>query len=254
MMHSSSAYEAVDAAHAFSRFGVDVPEDADRWIQRLTELRGNRPEPSPRNRVAVLIADNSEAADIDKAVADHVGNAHRVQQHAEAENIAGQRALCAIMAARDDLHRQLAKIADDIISRLHQAAAIDESIIDLTRSRRVEEAHILACADSDAAELHDLCTLRNRYLTPVGLRWSTGWWDCAHYRNPWDIGRGHENHGHADGTQCTPFCEVRTKVRQGAELWFPSIEEAHAESLPHEPTDNTMTPFDPKRTSAAFVG
>ena len=154
-MYSTSALEAIDAAHARNHFGLDLPVDASHWVQRLTELRANRPEAPPRNAVATLIADDTDAADIDKAIAAHLGNSHRVQQHSEAESITGQRALTAILKHREELHRQLASIASDLITRLHQAALIEEDIRELTRQRRTDEAHLLATAESDTAELND---------------------------------------------------------------------------------------------------
>jgi hypothetical protein len=245
-MYSNSAFEAIDAAHAFNHFGLDLPEDASHWVQRLTELRANRPEAPPRNAVATLIVDEAQAADIDQAIAAHLGNSHRVQQHSEAESIAGQRALTAIRADRDRLHSELRFTADQIIERLHQAAAIDESITDLTRARRVDEAHVLACANSDAVEPRDAYQLRDNYLTPPGSHWSTGWWDCGWYSNPWDIGNGNADHDR------TLWGALRANIRAGGRLWFPTLEEAHAASEAHEP--NMTTPIDARRDGAVFTG
>jgi hypothetical protein len=118
--------------------------------------------------------------DIDKAIDAHLSHAHRLQQHSEAESIAGQRALRAILKHREELHRQLASIASDLVKRLHQAALIEEDIRELTRQRRTDEAHLLATAESDTAELNDAYTLRDRYLTAPGSHWETGWCNCQH--------------------------------------------------------------------------
>src|SRR4051812_12990279 len=116
-MYSTSSLDALDAAHALHHFGLELPSDAAHWVQRLTDLRSNRPQPVPHNAVATLIADDAQAADLDRAIAAHLGHNHRLQQHVEAENISGQRALNAILTARDELHRQLANIATDTIAR-----------------------------------------------------------------------------------------------------------------------------------------
>src|SRR4051794_11674807 len=135
-MYSTSSLDALDAAHALHHFGLELPEDAAHWVQRLTDLRSNRPQPMPHNAVATLIADDAEPEAVDKAIAAHLGHNHHLQQHVEAESISGQRALNAILAARDELHRHLANIAADTIARLHQAAQITDDIRELTRQRR----------------------------------------------------------------------------------------------------------------------
>lgn len=148
---STSSLEAVDAAHSFGSFDIELPPAATRWVRRLQELRTRRPEPPPRNRVAELIADGAPEADISAAIAQHVGQQHRLTQHSEAELLAGARALAAIMADRDRLHKELRVIAEQLIERLHTAAQIEESIVDLTRQRRTAEAHAVATADTQTA-------------------------------------------------------------------------------------------------------
>ena len=252
MWHSNSAYEAIDAAHAFHHFGIDLPDDATHWVQRLNELRGTRPVQPPPNAVAVLLADNAKAADIDEAIAAHLGHNHRRNQHSEAETIAGARALNSILKHRDELHDQLASIANDLITRLHQAAQITEDIRELTRQRRTDEAHLLATADSDASELNDAYTLRDNYLTAPGSHWSTGWFNCQHWSNPWDITGANATGANAnhDGSLWGVWA---ANVPAGGKLWFPSYEEARAASQTHEPNE-LAPPFNPvQHSTATFV-
>ena len=79
------------------------------------------------------------------------------------------------MTDRTRLHAELAVTADAIIGRQPEAALLDATITDLTRARRTTEAHLLAYAESDAAELHDLHQIRNQYMTATGSKWLTGW-------------------------------------------------------------------------------
>ncbi|WNG92649.1 hypothetical protein [Mycobacterium sp. ITM-2016-00318] len=245
-MYSTSALECLDAAHALNHFGLDLPEDASHWVKRLTELRANRPEPPPHNAAALLIADNATADNIDRAIAEHVGKQHRLTQHREAESIAGQRALSAILADRDRLHSELRVTADQLIERLHSAAQLEETIVELTRARRNDEAHLVACAESDAGELRDAFQLRNRFLTPPGSHWATGWWSCETFSNPWvDVSSRADDDG-------TLWSHWRANIRAGRTLAFFTIEEAHAASQAREP--DMTEPFDPRRSSATFAG
>jgi len=238
--------KALNAAQQFDRFGVDLPDEAQRWVQRLNELRQNRPEAPAHNGVAGLIAYGAKPATIDAAIAEYVGHAHRQQQHQMAENIVGQRTLAAILNDRDRLHRELAATATDIIDRLHQAAAIDETAVELIKQRRTTEAHAVATADSDAAELRNLYQLRDRFLIPPQARWSTGWWSCAEFESPWDI-------EHPSVRDDSLWGMWRAEIRAGGRLWFATVEEARAASQPHEPTSSEMLPPDP-RSSGMFVG
>jgi len=90
------AWEALDCAKRFDHFGLELPADAARWVAKLVELQQNRPEPPPRNQVAMLIAESADEADIDAAIMRHVGNHHRFQQHGEAETLCGRRVLAAV--------------------------------------------------------------------------------------------------------------------------------------------------------------
>ena len=101
----------------------------------------------------------------------------------------------------------------------------------------------MACADSDAAELRDLYALRDRYLTPSGSHWSTGWWSCETFSNPWDISGRHADHGG------TLWGHWRANIRAGGRLWFATYEDATAASSAHEP--NMTAPIDPYRASFA---
>jgi hypothetical protein len=230
-------FEAKYFAQQIAQFNVEPPEDAARWLARLTELEASRPEAPAPNALAELIADGADPADIDTAVAAYVGIKHRVAQHGEAERICGQRAMAAVRANRDTLHKQLAAIAEQLIDRLHAAAEITEPIAQLARERRTEDAALVAHADSDAEQLLALYRLRNQFATPTGAQWSTGLWSCENFSNPWDLPRDTSGDGSLWGVW-------RAGIRAGGQLWFPSVEEARAASEPHEPVDEPE-PIDP---------
>ena len=242
-------YEAGNATRAIDQFGITLNTDAEQWLQRLNDLKATPPAPLPHNAVAELIADAAKAAVIDTAIAAYVGQSHRGLQHDVALNIVGRRVLDAIVADRDRIHAELAELANEVIDRLHRAAVTDESISELTRQRRNDEAHLLACIDSDAETLRSLFYIRDEYLTPSSEQWSTGWWSCAQFANPWDV----KNPNVRDET---PWGLWRASVRAGAQLWFPTIEEARAASQPHEPraADSMLAPIDPYHRTATFTG
>lgn len=243
-----AGYEAGNGCRALDEFGITLNADVHRWLQRLNELKANPPQPLPHNAVAELVADAAKPAVIDAAVAAHVGQNHRIIQHDVALNISGRRVLDALLADRDRIHATLAVIANEVIDRLHRAAAVDESITELAKQRRNDEATVLACIDSDAETLRRLFVIRDEYLTPASEKWSTGWWSCATYSNPWDV----KNPSPREETVWELF---RAEIRAGGQLWFPTIEEARAASQVREPrtNDSVLPPIDPRR-HATFIG
>ncbi len=236
--HTIAATDQLDG------FGIELGADAARWLKKLTELRADQPEEAPPDQVAELIANSAKPAEIDKAVAYKAGQQIRIGQHLAARQIVACRTLDAILDDRDRIHNELAAHANRSITRLHQAAALTESIIELTKARKTEEAHLLATATADAEDLKQLFHTRDTYLTPLGMQWSTGWWSCAHFQNPWEI-----DHPSPQGDN-TLWDQWRAKIQRGGRLWYPTIEEAHAASQPHEPKD-VLPPIDPRRSTVA---
>ena len=244
-----AAYEAGNAARTLNEFDIKLNTDTDRLLQQLNDLKANPPQPLPHNAVAELVADAAKPAVIDAAIAAHVGQNHRIIQHDVALNIVGQRVLDAIMADRDRLHAALAVTATEAIDRLHQAAAIAETISELTKQRRNTEAHILACIDSDAETLRSLYYIRDQYLTPPSEPWMTGWFNCGQFSNPWDIKHPHPKDD-------TVWGLWRAQIQSGGRLWFPTIAEARAASQAREPrpSDSLLPPIDPYLRTATFTG
>lgn len=176
----------------------------------------------------------------------HAVSAHlRAGQHRHAQQLCGQRCLAAILDDAPRIHTELAATASEIVERLHTAALIYETVADLVKARRVDNAHTLAVAESDVAELDDLyksATNTSRHANHVGAQ---GWCDCSIWSNPWDIFAGHvaENDGSRWG-------HWRAVIRSGGKLWYPSHEQATAASREHEHADMTK-PIDPRRVAPA---
>ena len=245
---STAARNAIDASNQLDGFGITLGADAAKWLTKLLELRANPPVEPPANEVAELIAGSASATAIDRALAQKLGAALRAGQHMRATQIVGGRVLDAILGDRDRVHAELSTTATGIIERLHRAALIDASIIELTRARRTDEAHALAVAESDTAELSDLYQVRNNVLTTPGARWSTGWWDCAIWQTPWDTAIGHVSE--TDGSKWGLW---RATIRAGGRLWYPTHEQATTASQAHEPAD-MLPPINPRRTgNATFI-
>jgi len=244
---STAVRHALDATNQLDGFGIELPTDAARWLTKLTELRANPPVEPPPNQVAELIADGAKASEVDKAIAVRLGAHLRAGQHTRATQIIGGRLLDAILNDAHRIHTELSTTADGIIERLHRAALINETIIELTRARRTDEAHALAVAESDVIELDDLCKLRNNVLTAPGARWSTGWWDASIWSNPWAI-----THPIVDGGSRWDLW--RANIRAGGRLWFATHEQATTASAAHEPAD-MLPPINPRRgaSSGTFV-
>lgn len=225
--------EALTAARQLHLFGVDLPADAAKWLDKLHALRADPPAEAPPNRVAELIADSASPAAIDKALANAVSQHLRAGQHRHAQQLCGQRVLAALLDDRERLHRELSITANELIDRLTEAASITQTVVELTKERRVAEAHIVACAESDAGDLRALYTLRDDYLTPPTARWDAQRWSCRYFANPWDV--RHPAPG-GDGQ----WEQWKSYIKAGAELWFPSFEEAVEAVNAHQPTPSAF--------------
>lgn len=247
----TSARDAIDAAHALDGFGVELPPEATRWLNKLNELRANPPAETPRNRVAELIADSAKPAEVDRALAYSVSQNLRAGQHRLAQQIVGARMLDEVMRDRDRLHRELKVTADDLIGRLHEAATITETVIELTRERRTDEAHLVATIESDVGELRALYDLRDNYLTPAHARWDAGQWSCRYFANPW-----HVRHPAPGGSG--QWDHWKAYIKAGAELWYPSFEEAaeavNAHQLTPAPYASELVTPTAKLSGQVFAG
>lgn len=247
MIIDQPAFEASQAFRALDQLGIELSADTQRLAKRLNILRENPPQPAPFNRVAHLIADDANDKAISQAVIEHLGTNHLIQQTVLAADILGGRVLDAILDDAPRIHAELRVTADELIDRLHQAAALDLSVIELTKARRIDDAHLAATAESDAESLRTLYFVRDTYLTPPTARWCTGWHDCRTVKNPWDatyIGEHDE----------TTWGTWQAAIRAGAQLWYPTVEEATAASQAHEPGD-MLPPIDVHRSSTGmFTG
>lgn len=238
------SFEAPQAAKRLSRLGIDISEAASHWVERLLGLQRTRPEPQPHNEVAQMIANGAKESDIRAASAQHLSFDHRRTQHVEAERICGSNALHEILRDRVRLHNELAVTANELIEKIHVAARIDENLVELTRQGRGDEAYRLSVIESDTDELRECYEVRDMFLTVPGEHWKPGWWDCSQCSNPWDVAhhtigsRGDEN-----------LWDIwRASIRAGAILWFPSLEQARAAALEHQPIEQPQ----PQASYVAF--
>ncbi|OCB52979.1 hypothetical protein A5722_25525 [Mycobacterium vulneris] len=176
-------------------------------------------------REAILAGADADA--INSLLLAELGATRLRSEYTQARNIAGQRILAAIHAERDDLHAGLADLADDAISQLAAVAALDGASLEhLVSVGRHDDAQALVNARVVGAELHALYEIRDLYLTPGGpAEFRAGHFDCSQYRDPRVATRHHssdldvtDNYVHA--------------LRQGAELWYPTSEEALAAAAP----------------------
>jgi hypothetical protein len=140
--------------------------------------------------------------------------------HTQATLTAATRVLGAIMEARDEIHDQLAELAEEAIRKLEAVEAIGDTSLDqLVRTGRHDEARLYADCEIIATELDQLYTLRDLYLTPGGgdaVR--VGHFDASRWRNPTKV----ENHLHG-GTLAENYL---AGLGAGGALWYPSAEEA----------------------------
>jgi hypothetical protein len=200
-----------------------APQRAHNAVSRLAELGVNPPK-AVADAYAVLKRVEAKPVAVDRfAVRDAIITGAKPEQlrelamveltapviesaHLAARAHAAVAVTDSIQAHGDQLHRQLAKLAEAAISKLEAAAAVgDVPLARLIRDGRHTDAEAIASAEVVAAQLRELYSTRDRLL------WSktrpaldvTRWKDPAH-----------------TGYDFLPG------LRKGGRLWFPDFHEA----------------------------
>ena len=121
----------------------------------------------------------------------------------------------------------------------------------MTKERRTDEAHLVATCETDAGELKTLFEMRDDYLTPATAHWDTQRWSCRYFANPWDV-----KHPAPGGSG--QWDQWKAYIRAGAELWYPTVEEAieavTAHQSPPTPFESELVTPTPKLSGGMFAG
>jgi hypothetical protein len=203
--YSAAPQRVRTAVSRFHELGVKLPKAVTDAYATMVRLESPLQQPPRRALRDALIGGADLAGLQDIALADITAQPIETARLA-ARNHAAMLALDAVEASADQIHGQLAKLAQGAISKLKAAADVGDVPLDrLLRDGRAEDAQFIAVAEVTASELDRLYTLRDRLL----------WGKTRPVR---DVSRWTDDR-YAGST----FID---SLRRGGELWFPTKDQA----------------------------
>lgn len=217
----NAIYRADDAVKQLASRNIALPANVAGAVDTLDRVRGTRPAPPAQTAIRDLILAGADQADIDAALLADVGYSRLAGEWSQAALSAAQRVLHAIRDEHDAIFEQLAVLADKQIKHVTAVAAFGgETLENLVRAGRHPDAQLLAEVDVAAAELRELWSIRDQYLSDGADTLRVGGWDCSRWRDERPV-------DHHAGNFAPGLTEhLLGGLRVGAELWYPSATEA----------------------------
>ena len=223
MMHQDAPFALQRALTALESRHIELPQPVQAAADLWRTITASRPAEPPTSALRDAVIAQADETELGAALLLDLGAGRLSSAWAQAGTETASRALQAILTHRQEIHTQLAPLADELIAKLQATAALGDTPINtLIREGLHDEARLLAEVDSFAADLDSLYTFSAQYLTPNGFRsLNVGHINCSRWRNGPDIDhalRGGITEGLLSGLRATP----------AGELWFPTAEEAIA--------------------------
>lgn len=213
-------YRARTALAALDQRDITLPAGVLDAVANLDRIEAELPPEPAVTAMHDAVLAGADRDQLDALVLDELGS-HRIRTaYAQATLTAAVRVLGAIMDSRDDLHAQLAELADKTITTLTKVADIGEVSLDvLIRAGRHDDARLVAERDIAGPELHALYEFRDLFLTPGGpAAMRLGPVDASQWRDPEAV--DHKLHGD------TVTARYLAGLRGGGQLWYPTVEKA----------------------------
>lgn len=217
-------YRARAALKQLDKHGIPLPAAVAEAVAVLDRIEAAPiPDPSPR-AIHDAVLDGASLDELDAIALRQLTHSRVRDGWAQARLTAAIEVLSAIMAARDELHAQLAPLAEEHIEKLTKIAGLGEVRLDeLIRNSRTDDARLLADKELIGTELHELFQFRDTFLTPVSLDTTPEGVDCSVWRNPRKVRNLHPT------TVTDGFI---AGIQRGGQLWYPSADEAAAAAAP----------------------
>lgn len=197
---------------------VELPPKVTDAVAALDRIEARKPVEPASTSIHDAFVDELADSEIDQIAHARSTFHHRRDGWNQAVITAAKRGLTAIRKSADELHEQLRTQAEAIITRLNEIAKIGDVPLDtLIREGRHDEAKLLASKGIDVAALGKLYQLQ-RSVVWRGREFGYGTTDCSQYRNPAILGIN--------------LNDVVASLRNGAELWYPTPDEAQDAAAP----------------------
>jgi hypothetical protein len=224
---SGTTYRARNAVSQLASRSIPLPDSITAAVADLDRIESATPREPDRTAIRQAIVAGANTDEINDLVLAELAFTRLRGEYLQAAMIAAQGILAAVRAESDHLHAELAARANTAIGQLAAVAALDGASLEtLVRDGRHDDAQALVEVDVAGAELQALYEFRDSYLTPGGPESArAGHINCTQYRDPRIAARHHR----ADLDVTGNYLRA---LRQGAELWFPTPEEALAAAAP----------------------
>ncbi|MGE3842415.1 MAG: hypothetical protein AB7I50_12590 [Vicinamibacterales bacterium] len=224
---SGTLHRARNAVNQLTARGIELPDSVAAAVAVLDRVQAAAPAPPKTTAVREAILAGADDSEIDRLLLADLAHTRLRSEHTQAVVIAAERVLAAVMAERDNLHAALKVLAEHAIEQLDRVASFDgASLEELVRAGRHDDAKALAEVEVVGAELKALYEIRDTYLTPGGPEArQAGHFDCSEFV---DCRVGYRHHS-IDRSVAGNYVYA---LRQGAELHYPTAEEALAAAAP----------------------
>lgn len=224
---SGASHRARNAVNQLAARGIELGDEIGYGLANLDRIIAEAPRQPEQTAIRNAIVVGAPRDEIDRMLLAELSFTRLRSEHSQAVQIASTQVLQAVYAERDRLHAALRPLAQKEIAHLDAVAALDGATLEvLVREGRHDDAQKLAEVQVAGEELHALFDLRDSYLSPGGIESaSAGHITAAYFRDPRVADRHSQpNLGFVDNWLLA--------LRKGAELWYPTAEEAYAAAAP----------------------
>lgn len=217
-----------DVVAELERHKIKIPTDVRAVLKQLDRLDAEKIAGLEPQSLIALYVEGTSAQEIDTMAARMLTEKMRREAWTEARIALARRAERALRANGDALTEALQVLADPLIAKIEQAAALpDQNIGSLLRDGKQEAATLMAELDLVAGDLNSLYTLRDKLTRGADYGAEYGI-DCRRWKDPRKVTAALAgNTREPDNT--TRFL---VGVRAGAGLWFPTPAEAERAARP----------------------
>jgi len=217
-MSQTAPFDLRRCLDAMSQRDIVLPKPVAEAVQLWQEITASRPAEPSVDALRDLVIGKADEATLGAALLLDLGSARLQTAWSTACTTTASRALALLLEHADEIHIQLAVLADDLIADLVRVAEIGDTPMNtLVREGRHDEARLVADVDHTAAELNELYDIVQRCLTTRPL--TVNGYSCQKFRN------GPEVANHIRGGVTEAFL---SGLRGGGVLYFPKPAEAIA--------------------------
>jgi hypothetical protein len=220
MALADAPFQLRELLTSISSRNVNLPAPLVEGVQLWKRITESTPAPLPHNALRDAIIAGADEATVAGTLLQEVAGNRLTTAWQQAANKAAADALTVVMAHRNDIHAQLAVLADDCIAKIKSVADLGSTTLDtLVREGRHAEAKLYADRQTVASELNALYGIRDSYLVPGGGRTlKIDVYDCSRWQNPLDISNHVRGNGLAE--------QFISGLSAGGILYYPTAEVA----------------------------